>query len=80
MERCTSYGRGGAGNLRRMSEAKAIQESEPWTKEEAPKERRRSSIFSLSGSPSERRGSLWKSATNLFRKNSTVEETDKPEE
>lgn len=73
LERHISYGRGGAGNLRRASvveEAKAALANTP---PETNTQRRRSSVWSLSNDGS-RRGSIWKSATTLFRRGSTSEE------
>lgn len=72
-ERHCSYGRGGAGNMRRpsvMEQAKAALENMP---PETNTQRRRSSVWSLSNDGS-RRGSIWKSATAFFRRDSTSEE------
>jgi len=71
IERHTSYGRGGAGNLRRKSDVSAAEEV---LKNSPPEERRgsvwerRSSIWSNNGGS--RRASIVDSVTGIFRKNS----------
>jgi len=75
MERCTSYGRGGAGNLRRKSEAEAAAEV---IKNSPPEDRqRRSSIWSNAGSgTTSRRASIVEAFTSTFRRNSKTSDDD----
>ncbi|KAK0654226.1 hypothetical protein DIS24_g5322 [Lasiodiplodia hormozganensis] len=75
IERYTSYGRGGAGNLRRLSDVRAAQTVLVQNKDEEPvRERRRSSVWSTSSSPSSRRDSIWRAATHVFRRHSSADE------
>ncbi|KAF2735285.1 hypothetical protein EJ04DRAFT_576233 [Polyplosphaeria fusca] len=67
-ERCTSYGRGGAGNMRRPSVVAQAKETLANITENATPSRRRSSTWSM-GSNGDRRGSI----LNVFRKNSAAE-------
>ncbi|KAF4309236.1 hypothetical protein GTA08_BOTSDO01883 [Botryosphaeria dothidea] len=76
IERYTSYGRGGAGNLRRRSELRAAETVLVQSKddEESSTGRRRSSVWSLSSSPGSRRDSIWKAAANVFRRHSSADD------
>ncbi|KAI9877656.1 MAG: hypothetical protein M1830_003175 [Pleopsidium flavum] len=68
LERCVSYGRGGAGNLRRPSDVHDTMRAE----DQDGQRRRRSSALSTSSSNGEgRRASIVKAATSIFRKGST---------
>ncbi|KAF2247888.1 hypothetical protein BU26DRAFT_565314 [Trematosphaeria pertusa] len=77
-ERYTSYGRGGAGNLRRPSAVEEATKKLASMAEEVATKPRRSSTWSMN-SNGERRGSI-ASLKNLFRRGSNAEEVEKIEE
>ncbi len=76
VERCTSYGRGGFGNMRRPSTREQAKEALATMADTVTPQRRRSSTWSMT-SNGERRNSAWK---NLFRRQSAVDEPEKIEE
>ncbi|KAF1997374.1 hypothetical protein P154DRAFT_524870 [Amniculicola lignicola CBS 123094] len=72
-ERCTSYGRGGAGNLRRPSTVVEARETLASLTDSVTSQRRRSSTWSLGSNHNERRGSIWKT---VLRRGSSSEENE----